>query len=142
MTLYTCFFPAHRQLSRAAWALRFFAACTALGACAASGCSSTAASADACNAVEGVRCRYLGCFSGDGAFTARASEGTCIAAAKDACLSGTVAGITPSADKQTACVEAIDAAGKLGNCEPVRTPSILAECSFLSAAATADAGHD
>ena len=104
-------------------------------------CSSTAATTDTCRAVEGARCRYTSCFASDGAFTSSPSEAACLEGASDACRGGTVAGIVPAAEVQSACIAAIDAAGQAGNCQPVRAPSTLAACSFLVVAG-ADAGHD
>jgi hypothetical protein len=92
-------------------------------------------------AVESARCKHLDCFASDGAFASSPSEATCVEAANDACRGGTVAGIVPNADAQTACIASINSAATAGNCTAVRNPSTLADCSYLVAPGS-DAGHD
>jgi hypothetical protein len=125
--------PPHSRRPRAArqlsLALLVVAAC-ALGVA----CSDSATSQATCERVERARCEYPACAERGAAF---GTGSDCAAYATNACAGGTVTGITPSPADETACVEAIRAAGTASACAAVRAPSTLPACGFL---VTRDAG--
>jgi hypothetical protein len=127
--------PPHSRRPRAArqlsLALLVVAAC-ALGAA----CSDAATSYGTCERIERARCAFPACAERGDAF---GPSSDCAAYATNACEGGTTTGITPSPAEETACVEAIRAAGTAGACAAVRAPSTLPTCGFL---VVRDAGAD
>jgi hypothetical protein len=127
--------PTHSRRPRVARQLSL--ALLVAAACAlAAACSDPASSQGTCERVEAARCAFPACAAAGPAF---GPAEDCAAYAKSACEGGTTSGITPSPADESACVEAIRAAGAAGACAAVRSPSTLPACRFL---ATSDAGVD
>jgi hypothetical protein len=125
--------PSHSRRPRAARQLSatlLVAAACVIGAA----CSDAASSRATCERIERARCEFPACADRGPAF-GPASD--CAAYATNACEGGTAAGITPSPADESACVDAIRAAGASGACASVRAPSTLPACRFL---VTPDAG--
>jgi len=119
-----------------------FLALTALGgAFFGTACGNDAVGVDACQAIEGERCRWVVACGID--VGPRRSDSTspvddCVRYYHDACLHGlTQATSEPSGTQTQACVDAIHAAT---SCDIVMEPEAYPACAFLKP--NADAGTD